>query len=134
MRYWSEQDDEALRRNAKHGPVVIAAMLERSPKAVRQRANLLGVKLARAPRSGHGDHWRGNLKVPNHAHPLVRRLVAEMNRERTTFDEVSERSGVGVSTIKLWRTRRRPYLDNFIAALNAIDLDLTIIHRREEAA
>lgn len=134
MRYWSEHDDEALRRNAKHGPLVIAEMLGRSPKAVKDRARRLGVKLAHAPRGDHGEHWRGKLAVGTHAHPLVRRLIAELNRERTTLNEVAERSGVSRHTVYQWRYTRQPRLDNFIAALNAIDLDLTIIHRREEAA
>ena len=74
----------------------------------------------------HGTRWRGKLPVPAHAHPLVRRLIAEMNRQRTTLSEVSDRAGLRRGTVSDWRYRREPTLSNFVAALNVLDLELVI--------
>lgn len=73
-----------------------------------------------------GTRWRGRLPVPVHAHPLVRRLFDEMNRQQTTVTEVAERAGLRRGTISDWRYRRSPAVADLQAALNVLDLDLTV--------
>lgn len=77
-----------------------------------------------------GNNRRGRIKIADRAHPLVRVFIAELNLQQTTFIEVSERSGVGVDTLRFWPTRHVPRLDTFEAALNAIGLELHIRERR----
>lgn len=80
-----------------------------------------------------GNNKRGALTIPAHAHPLVRRFFAELNAQRTTLAEVSERSNVGVDTMRFWATRHTPRVDLLDAALNTIDLELVIRKRRAPA-
>lgn len=72
-----------------------------------------------------GTRWRGKLVVPIHAHPLVRRLFEEMNRQMTTVSEVADRAGLRRGTISDWRYRRSPNVADLEAALNVLDLGLT---------
>jgi len=80
-----------------------------------------------------GNNRRGAIKVPQHAHPLVRQFANELNEQMTTFAEVSERSGVGVDTLRFWMTRHVPRLDLFDAALNTVGFELAIREKREGA-
>lgn len=80
-----------------------------------------------------GNNRRGAIKVPRHAHPLVRRFVTELNEQMTTYAEVSKRSGVGVDTLRFWATRHIPRLDLFDAALNTVGLELAVRERRDGA-
>lgn len=77
-----------------------------------------------------GNNVRGKITIPDHAHPLVRRLIAEMNEQQTTFAEVSARSNVGVDTIRFWAGRHMPRLDTFEAALNVLGYELKIVEQR----
>lgn len=78
----------------------------------------------RAPR------WRGRLSIPNHAHPVVRRLFEEMNEQNTVMAEVCERAGLKPETVSNWRYRTNPKIDLIDAALNALDLELCVRRRR----
>jgi hypothetical protein len=80
-----------------------------------------------------GNNRRGRIRVPQHTHPLVRRLIVEMNEQRATFAEVSKRSGVAVDTIRFWPTRAMPRLDLFDAALGALGLELTVREKQDPA-
>jgi lambda repressor-like predicted transcriptional regulator len=84
-------------------------------------------------RSYSGNNRRGAIRIPQHAHPLVKRFAAELNEQQTTYAEVSERSGVGVDTLRFWMTRHNPRLDLFDAALNVVGLELTIREKRDGA-
>mgnify|MGYP002784846323 FL=1 len=77
-----------------------------------------------------GTRWRGKLPVPRHVHPLVRQFFAKLNEEQTTISEVAARSGHRRGTISDWRYRRAPSIADFDAALNTLDLELTIRRRR----
>lgn len=66
------------------------------------------------------------LTVPAHAHPLVRRLFEEMNRQQIGVLDMSERSGINANTLKDWRTRSTPTVDNLEACLGVLGLKLTI--------
>jgi hypothetical protein len=79
------------------------------------------------------ERWRGRIPIPDRAHPLVRRLVAEMNKRRVTVREIAARAGVDYQTISAWRYRAQPSLENLIACFNALGCDLVVIHRDEPA-
>lgn len=68
---------------------------------------------------------RGRQKVPEHAHPLVRRFFELMNREQVIQDEITSRAGLGRQTLRSWH-RKSPQLVSFDAALNALGYRLTI--------
>lgn len=78
-----------------------------------------------------GTRWRGKLPIPQHAHPLVRRLFSEMNRQMTTLTEVAARSGYPRATISEWRYRHNPRICDLDAAFNVLGLELTVRHKRE---
>lgn len=78
----------------------------------------------------HGKNRRGRINIPSHTHPLVRQLVEELNDQLATFDDISDRSGVGIDTIRFWMTRHMPRLDSFEAAANALGLELILREKR----
>ncbi|MEN6400649.1 MAG: hypothetical protein ABFD94_01790 [Armatimonadia bacterium] len=65
------------------------------------------------------------LTIPAHAHPLVRKLFEEMNREQIGVLDMAERSGVNPNTLKDWRTRSTLAIDNLDACYNVLKLTLT---------
>lgn len=78
-----------------------------------------------------GDlRWRGKLPVPEHAHPIVRRLIREANAQQTTLTEIARRAGVRRCSIMQWGRRNHPRLDQVQAALNVLNLDLFVGPRR----
>jgi transcriptional regulator with XRE-family HTH domain len=60
------------------------------------------------------------LRVPPRAHPLVRRLFAEMIRQRVSLSDLADRAGVARETISSWRYRRCPDLPNLDACFGAL--------------
>lgn len=72
------------------------------------------------------------LTIPPQAHPLVRRLFAEMNQQQLGVLDLAERSGVNKNTLKDWRTRTVPSVDNLDACLTVLGLRLTIARERAE--
>lgn len=65
------------------------------------------------------------------AHPLVRRLFAEMNEQQCSQQTMSERSGINKNTFRSWRTKAVPRLDDLEACLNVLGLELTIQPTKE---
>lgn len=70
--------------------------------------------------------WRGRLILPKHAHPLVRRLILELNRQGTTMQELAERSGVHLRTIQAWRHKNLPKVDLLEACFNTLGYRLRV--------
>lgn len=68
------------------------------------------------------------LTVPERAHPLVKRLFREMQRQRATFADVASRAGIGIATIgNLKNARgRNPQLGTIEACFNALGLGLYV--------
>jgi hypothetical protein len=64
--------------------------------------------------------------VPEHSHPLVRRVFEEMNAQRYDTTALEAAAGVSASCIRSWRTRRTPRVDNLEAALNSLGFELRI--------
>lgn len=70
--------------------------------------------------------------VPRKAHPLVRQLFVEMNRERIGLSDVAERAGVAITTFKGWRTRHTPRVADLEACYNVLGLTLTVTKVKDE--
>lgn len=70
--------------------------------------------------------WRGRLSIPKHAHPLVRRLIVELNRQDTTMHELAARSGVHMRTIQSWRHKTLPKVDLLEACFTALGYRLRV--------
>lgn len=71
------------------------------------------------------------LTVPDRAHPLVRRMFEEMNRQQLGMVDLAERSGVNKNTIKDWKDRSVPHVHNLVACFNVLGLELTVARRKE---
>lgn len=78
-----------------------------------------------------GTRWRGQIPIPPHAHPLVRRLIEILNEEETTVKEAAKRANASPATVCNWRYRSVPRLDMFEAVLNSMDYELKIVKRAE---
>ena len=66
------------------------------------------------------------LKIPDHAHPLVRRLFEIMAEQQIGVVAMAEKSGVNKNTLKDWRCRSVPSVANIDACLNVMGYRLTI--------
>jgi len=58
------------------------------------------------------------------AHPLVVRLIEEMNRQQLGYLDVTERAGLSKDSIDDWRHGTRPRLDLICAAFGTLGLEL----------
>lgn len=72
------------------------------------------------------------LTVPDHAHPLVRRLFVEMNRQQIGMLDLADRSGVNKNTINDWKRRSIPQVHNLAACLTVLGLELTTRSARDD--
>lgn len=73
------------------------------------------------------------LAPAEHAHPLVRELMAKIREQRTTYELVERRAGIGSNVVNRWRCSTMPRLDNFEAVLNVLGYELVIRPRRDDA-
>ena len=113
----------------------IGEAMGRTERAINRQVLRLrreGVQMVDRKVPGRGP-WRGRLKLPEHTHPLVRRLFDEMNKQMTTCEEVAARVGVHHETVGKWRRRHPPDLLNLDAAYTALGLELCV-RRIKEAA
>lgn len=80
---------------------------------------------------GRGDmRWRGKINIPQHTHPVVKKLFEEANEQMTTITEIAGRASINRGTISDWRYRAMPTVDLLEAALNALDLELCVRRRK----
>lgn len=128
---WSDDEVATLRLYACRGmPVLRRYLPKRTKAAINNKAHDLGVSIRRARRKGYKvAAMRGRITVPAHVHPLVRRFFAAMKEARATFAEMDKAIGLGSGTVAGWTRARTPRLDTFIAALNAVGLDLRLVER-----
>lgn len=63
---------------------------------------------------------------PVNAHPFARQLFDEMDRQQIGVLDMAERAGVNKNTVKDWKTRSVPSIDNLQACLNVLGLRLTV--------
>lgn len=71
------------------------------------------------------------LTMPTKAHPLVKRMFEEMARQQIGVLDLSERAGVNPNTLRDWRTRTMPTIDNLEACLNVLGLEMAARTRRD---
>lgn len=71
------------------------------------------------------------LTVPVRAHPLVRKLFEEMNRQQIGMLDPAERSGINKNTINDWKNRSVPQVHNLAACFTVLGLELTATRRKE---
>lgn len=89
------------------------------------------------PSKMHPEHgvrywtWQ-RMTVPQHAHPLVRRLYEEVIRQQVPIKILSKKSGVHPQTIREWRTRLRPKLDDLEACFGVLGYKITIKEADDE--
>lgn len=69
------------------------------------------------------------LTLPTHAHPLVRRLIEEMNWQRIGVLDMAERTGISKNTIKDWRTRTVPTIEALEACFNVLGMKLAPVRQ-----
>ena len=73
------------------------------------------------------------LSLPENSHPLVRRLFEEMNHQQLCILDMAERSGINKNTLRDWRTRTVPTVDNLEACFSVLGLKLqAVVRSREE--
>ena len=73
-----------------------------------------------------------HMPIPQRAHPLVRRLYAEMNSQRTGVTDMAERTGIARNAINDWKDRSNPQVQNLDACFAALGLQLTVKVVRDE--
>jgi len=72
------------------------------------------------------------LSIPQHAHPLVRRLFQEMNHQRIGLTDMAERVGISRFTMNGWRTRHCPRIVELEACYNVLGYRLTLMVLKDE--
>lgn len=77
-----------------------------------------------------GCQVRGRHKIPQHAHPLVRRVFELLREEHATIRELAKRAGLDPSCIEGWR-KSTPNLVNIEAALGAFGYRLAAVPDKE---
>ena len=61
-----------------------------------------------------------------HSHPLVRRLYELIAEHQVALEDLSDRTGVALSTIYRWRSDRAPTVHNLEAVFNVLGYTLYI--------
>lgn len=86
-----------------------------------------GSERMRAPKRPESNcRWRGRLETPRHAHPLVRRLYAEMNAQLVTMTEVAAEAGLRRCSVGDWGRKLTPRVADLDAAFNVLGLRLVV--------
>lgn len=73
-----------------------------------------------------------HMPIPQRAHPLVRRLYAEMNHQQIGVTDMAERTGIARNAINDWKDRSNPQVQNLDACFAALGLQLTVKVVRDE--
>jgi len=130
---WTKEEIARLRAIAPLGIVMCRQELGRSSRSIWHKAEMLGIRVAPSPKGNHaGTRWRGRLPVPLHAHPIVRRVYVEANRQRATLTEIAERAGLDRHQISRWGHTIDPRLSDLVAALNVLGLSVKVVSQKEE--
>lgn len=67
------------------------------------------------------------MSVPEHAHPLVRKLIEEMNRQQCTYKTMTKRTGLHQDTIRRWRDKSTPRVGDLEACFTVLGKRLTVV-------
>ncbi|MEN9717596.1 MAG: hypothetical protein RIQ99_474 [Pseudomonadota bacterium] len=71
------------------------------------------------------DRFRKH-SIPLHAHPLVRKLFAEMNSQEFSITKLQDRTGIKKDTIMRWRSKNTPRIGDLEACFNVLGKTLYI--------
>jgi hypothetical protein len=63
---------------------------------------------------------RRSVTMPNRVSPHVKLVFSEMARLHMRYSDVEDTSGVRRQTLKMWRRKNRPSLDNLEAVMSAL--------------
>jgi len=74
---------------------------------------------------------RLTVSIPERAGPHVKLVFAEMARQGFTYDEIEDRSGVIRATLKAWRYKNAPSLQNIEAVFGVLGFDFVPIPRAD---
>ena len=74
-----------------------------------------------------GGRWRGRIRIPPHAHPLVRRLIEIMNDQGVLRTEVAARAGLSICGMRDWGMRKSPQVVTLEAAANVLGYRLALV-------
>lgn len=74
-----------------------------------------------------GGRWRGRIRIPQHAHPLVRQLIAIMNDQHVLRTEVAARAGLSICGMRDWSMRKSPQVVTLEAAANVLGYRLALV-------
>lgn len=132
-RTWRAEEVVKLRVHARLGIVALRRELPgRSTRSIYHRARRDGIVIGGSPKGDPlAKRWRGRLPIPASAHPFVRRIFAEANRQRATLAEIADRAGVCRHLISDWGHKSEPRINDLQAVLNVLGLDLVITNRKE---
>lgn len=129
---WTPAEDATLNRLYHLGTQELRRALPGlSDKQIRGRAHRLGLHIPRMA-SPLDESRRGKTPIPSHAHPLVRDLIREANKQGAYLHEIAERAGLKRQTISKWRYCVNPHFIGFIAAANALGLDVKLVKARDD--
>jgi hypothetical protein len=70
--------------------------------------------------------------LPRGLHPIVRVLFREMEKQHATISMVSERTGIGRTTIQAWRRGSTPKVADLTDCLQVIGYELRAVPRDGE--
>lgn len=63
-------------------------------------------------------------------HRVIKFLTEEMHSQRMTSIDLSERAGLSKETIRWWRYRTMPRINDLEAALNVLGYELTVRRKK----
>ncbi|GJE51815.1 hypothetical protein GOFOIKOB_4879 [Methylobacterium tardum] len=72
---------------------------------------------------------QNKVTVPARVGPHVKLVFSEMFRQRVTYDEIEQGSGVLRSTLKAWRVKNRPGLETLEAVFGFLGFDFVPVPR-----
>jgi hypothetical protein len=130
---WKPEEIATLRAIAPLGIRELMRALPSHPRSgIQSKATALKVRIGPPDRSYTSSlRWRGRLRAPPHAHPIVRRLYDEINRQKATLTEVADRAGSDRHAITNAAYQTDPRLSELQAWLNVLGLDLHVGPMRE---
>ncbi len=74
-------------------------------------------------------HRKSTVTIPRGVGPHTRLVFAEIRRQGWKYDSIDERSGVMRATIKAWRRKNVPSLQNLEAVLGVLGFDFLPVPR-----
>lgn len=71
------------------------------------------------------------MRKPAKLHPLTTQFFQGVDEKAVHVSRIESRAGLSIGTVRHWKDGKTPRIDTFIAALNALGLDLKIVNLRD---